>query len=139
MNVDSLLAKLEGVRSNGRGRWMARCPSHEDRLPSLSVRELDDGRILLHCFGGCDVESVLGALGLEFDSLFPEKPQEYVKGERRPWPAVDVLRALVDESMIVAVAAANLAQHVELTDADRERLMLAAERINAGRTLALGR
>ena len=139
MSVDSLLAKLEGVRSNGRGRWMARCPSHEDRLPSLSIRELDDGRILLHCFGQCGVEEVLGALGLEFDALFPEKPQEHAKGERRPFPASDVLRALADESMIVAVAAANVAQRVELTDADRERLMLAAERINAGRSLALGR
>ncbi len=138
MSADTLLARLDGVRQTGSGRWIGRCASHQDKMPSLSIRELDDGRILLHCFAGCSIQEVLGALGLEFDALYPAKPLEHAPRERRPFPAADVLRALADEAMLVAVAAANLAQGVELSQADRARLLLAAERIQTGRGLALG-
>jgi DNA primase len=138
VSADVLLSRLDKVRQTGPGRWLARCSAHEDKSPSLSVRELDDGRVLVHCFAGCGIEEILGALGLEFDALFPEKLIEHGKRERRPFPANDVLRALADESLLVAVAAANLGQKIELTDADRERLILAAARIQAGRSLALG-
>ena len=62
--ADLLLSRLDGVRRTGSGRWIARCPAHDDRRPSLSVRELDDGRTLLHCFSGCSPDAVLDAIGL---------------------------------------------------------------------------
>lgn len=138
MTADELLARLERVRQTGPGRWIARCPAHEDRSPSLSIRDMEDGRTLLHCFGGCEVEEIVAALGIKIDDLFPPRPIEHAKGERRPFPAADVLRALADEAQLVAVAAANLGHGVELTQADRERLLVAGERIAAGRSLALG-
>jgi hypothetical protein len=73
MSAASLLERLQEVRSVGTGRWVARCPAHEDRSPSLSVRELDDGRVLLHDFAGCEVEAVLGAVGLNMAALFPPR------------------------------------------------------------------
>ncbi len=59
------------------GKWsgtkgMARCPAHDDRTPSLGV-SLGHGAILLHCFAGCDQESVLAALareGVQTSALF---------------------------------------------------------------------
>lgn len=42
--------------------WMARCPAHRDRTPSLSITEGSDGRALVHCFGGCPQEAVVAAL-----------------------------------------------------------------------------
>jgi hypothetical protein len=54
----------------GRAEVMALCPSHDDRDPSLSVREGDDGRCLLWCFAGCETPSVIEALGLEWSDLF---------------------------------------------------------------------
>ncbi len=139
MTADDLLARLEGVRQQGRGRrWLARCPAHADKTPSLSLRELDDARLLVHCFAGCDVEAVVAAVGLTLADLMPPRPIEQTKGERRPFPAADVLRALADEAQLVAVAAANIGAGVPLSDQDRARLLLAAERINAGRSLALG-
>lgn len=69
MTTEAVLARLQGVRRNGNG-WMARCPAHADRSPSLSVREGQDGRTLIHCFAGCSVESVSDALKIEVSDLF---------------------------------------------------------------------
>ena len=48
------------------GEWhrrggMCRCPAHDDRTPSLSVRT-GERRLLFHCFGGCDTGRVIRAL-----------------------------------------------------------------------------
>ena len=51
--------------------WSARCPSHPDRKPSLSVSEGDDGKVLIHCHAGCDPEEIVAALGLTMSNLFP--------------------------------------------------------------------
>ena len=140
MTIDVLLSRLEAVRCTGRGRWIARCPAHEDKHPSLAVRELDDGRVLVHDFAGCDVEEVLAAAGLTFDALYPDRPLDHAKkGERRPFNAHDVLECLANEALIAYVASADLSKGLPLADADRERLGRAAQRIGAARELIHGR
>jgi DNA primase len=47
MSAEALLAHLDKVRRTGAGRWIARCPAHDDKSPSLAIRELDDGRTLI--------------------------------------------------------------------------------------------
>ena len=71
MSANDLLGSLECVRQSGRG-WMARCPAHADKHPSLSIAEADDGRILVHCFAMCSTEEVCAALGIGIAELFPE-------------------------------------------------------------------
>ena len=134
MSARALVAHLDGVRSTGRGKWLARCPSHPDKTASLSIRELDDGRTLVHCFAGCSVEEVLSSVGLTIDSLFPDRElhEHFVKGERRPFPAVDILRAIAFESTLVLIAAADLLAGQPFNDTDRARLTLAVSRIRAG-------
>lgn len=133
MSADLLLEKLDGVRRTGAGRWMARCPAHQDKRPSLSVRELDDGRVLVHCFShGCTAHEIVSAVGLEISDLFPPRPEDPAhagKPERRPFPAADVLRAVAFEALVVSCAAATMATGEPLALADRERLKLAASRI----------
>ena len=138
MKVDILLSHLTKVRKTSKESWVACCPSHLDKSPSLTIRELDDGRVLLHCFAGCSVEEDLASVGLTFDALFPEKLVENAKPLRRPFPAGDVLEALASEALIVAVAASNIRQGMTLTDEDHERLWTAANRIEQARSLALG-
>jgi hypothetical protein len=70
MTAEQIVERLHGRRS-GAG-WIAQCPAHEDRSPSLSIGEGRDGRILLHCFGGCTSEAVCDSLGLSLSDLFPE-------------------------------------------------------------------
>jgi putative DNA primase/helicase len=70
VTTSEILSRLEGVRKNEHFH-VARCPAHEDRNPSLSVREGDDGRVLLKCFAGCDTTAIVRALGLPMSALFP--------------------------------------------------------------------
>ena len=72
MTAEELLHDLDVVRPRGPGKWSARCPAHPDRSPSLSIREGDDGRLLLHCFAGCTLGEICGALGLPIKDLFKE-------------------------------------------------------------------
>lgn len=140
MKADALLSRLHKVKRTGAAQWIARCPSHDDRSPSMSVRELDDGRVLLHCFAGCSVESILDAAGLTFDALFPDRfPEAHgTQRVRRPFHPGDVLACIATEALIVAVSAANLRQRITLSERDYERLMLASSRIQAAREVALG-
>lgn len=61
LTLDGVLGALEGVQRSG-GGWVARCPAHQDREPSLSIGQGADGRVLLHCFAGCDFGAVVAAL-----------------------------------------------------------------------------
>ncbi|HQT01148.1 MAG: DNA primase [Hydrogenophilales bacterium 16-64-46] len=131
MSADVLLSQLENVKRTGDGRWIARCPAHEDRRASLTVRELGDGRVLAHCFAGCSITEVLGAVGLDMTALFPEKNIVDGKPERRPFPAADILRAVSFETLIVSLAAAQLVKGKPLVGDDLERLKLAASRLHA--------
>jgi hypothetical protein len=73
MTAAEFTARLDGVKPNGHG-WVARCPAHDDRMPSLSVKQEGD-RVLVHCHAGCDVEAVLAGLGLEARDLFCDEPK----------------------------------------------------------------
>jgi putative DNA primase/helicase len=61
MNAAEIANALK-ARSAGRHQWMARCPGHPDRNPSLSISVGQDGRTLVHCFAGCSQEDVIEAL-----------------------------------------------------------------------------
>jgi hypothetical protein len=71
VTAGELVARLEGVRPTRRG-WIGRCPAHSDGRPSLAIAEGAGGRVLLHDYGGCRAEEILGVLGLDFGALFPE-------------------------------------------------------------------
>jgi len=131
MTVETILSRLQRVRTRGPGQHSACCPAHEDKGPSLSIKELPDGRVLLHCFAGCEVDAVLAAVGLEITDLFPPSTAPYAPPahRRRLLTAGQALELLHDESNLVAVAAANIAHGVELGDDDRARVLSAAARI----------
>lgn len=71
-NTQRFLDRLHSVKSKGQG-WMARCPAHDDKTPSLSITEGQNGTILLNCFAGCPPEAIMKALGLTFKDLFHEQ------------------------------------------------------------------
>jgi hypothetical protein len=105
MNVDVLLSRLDRARRIGGGRWVACCPCHESNSgASLAIRELDDGSVLLHDFGGCPTDEVLAAIGIDFDELFPSRvdDQDRRPRQRFPFSAADALRCLSFEVWLLA-------------------------------------
>jgi hypothetical protein len=133
VSADALLSRLDRVKRTGQGRWVANCPSHASKSKqSLSIRELDDGRVLLHCWASCDINEILGALSLTIEELFPDKPLDGHgnKRERRPFSYSDALHCVARESLYVAIVAGDLARGESLAETERERLLLAAARIN---------
>ena len=130
MTAEILLDRLERVRRTGRGRWVARCPAHDDRGPSLSIRELDDGRVLAHCFAGCGVDAVLGAVSLDMEALFPEqRVADRVIRERRPYRVREVVAALRFELVVAWTLLSAVHQGRPLDQADRERAGVAVDRV----------
>ncbi|WP_336511645.1 DNA primase [Candidatus Accumulibacter phosphatis] len=120
------------MKRTGLGTFSARCPAHDDRGPSLAIRETDDGRILAHCFAGCDVQDVLSAVDLTFSDLYPPRALDHrINPERRPFPAADCLRAVGFEALVVCAAAAAMLAGEPFSEIDRERLILAASRIQS--------
>ena len=128
-SFERLLSCLEKVRKTGPDSFMACCPAHADKSASLSIRQIDE-KILVHCFAGCSVHEVLGAVGMEISDLFPPR-QSSGKPERRPFPAMDALRAVGFEALVVAAAGTSLLAGQAFTPDDRERLLLAVERLQA--------
>lgn len=135
-----LLGRLDHV-TGGNGRWRARCPAHGGENPSaLSIRELDDGRVLVNCFGGCSSQDVVEAVGLTLGDLFPDRPAGHwtPPAERERWAAVAAMREARDlildvlrETSVAWCAAKQLAAGDPLDEIDTERLELAASRLHA--------
>ena len=83
MTINVLLDRLQNVKPRGKNTWMACCPAHDDKSPSLAIKYLQDGRILMKCFAGCDVISILTAVQLCVGDLFPDRGLgEYESFER---------------------------------------------------------
>jgi hypothetical protein len=96
---------------------------------------LPDGRVLVHCFAGCETQSVLGAVGLDMTDLFPpdEKRQEYGPSKPSVKPAFyasDLMRVIAFEALVVQIVAFDLASGKKISEEDRKRMMVAYERID---------
>lgn len=159
-SVDLVLSRLDGVRRSGKG-FIARCPAHQDRNASLAVSDGDNGRVLMHCFAGCNIRDVVAAVGLAVADLFsralPERVQfdvdpcgrksrEHSDRQRKAdcdAALVSRVRAatgvLDDEAGVVIIAAQDVGRGCALTPADLDRLALAIERTRSARLVIGGR
>lgn len=137
MSAEVLLSRLTRVRRTGPGRWVSTCPSHgSGRNQAIAIRELADGRTLVHCFGGCALQEVLGAIGMTVGDLFPESiASAEAKGDRRyrsgasvPFNAEQCLRA-VHADVLVAATIVSQALDGQIGGQERTALWQAAGRI----------
>jgi hypothetical protein len=133
--AQEFIGRLDSARCVGKGRWVARCPSHNGVGRSLSIREADNGAILLHCWAhGCSAADITHALALTVTDLFPQRRRHHsppLPGpERLQFVQVrDAARVLASESMVVLVAADHLAKGNHMSNEDGERLACAVIRI----------
>ncbi|WP_374379002.1 AAA family ATPase [Pseudomonas fluvialis] len=123
--LDLLLSRLEGVKRYG-ARYMARCPAHQDKSPSLSLSRGTGGHALVNCYAGCETRDVLAAVGLELRDLFPEN----LSHEQRQQYRRNKLEAERCFEALVIEAAKGEAKVSNLSDESTARLALAKERID---------
>ena len=126
--VHTLLERLDGVRQTGDGKWMAKCPAHDDNGPSLSVRDTGE-RTLIHCFAGCHAEDILAAVGLTWRDIIRDKweaAQHAATHQKIKLPPVDPLKL---EWRIIQLAKADREAGREISIEDQARLKIAYERI----------
>jgi hypothetical protein len=128
-----LLNRLQNVQKRG-DQYKACCPVHESiSRSSLSIRETEDGRILVYCFGGCEVMEILKVCGMEMQDLMPERlthnasPEQKQKwreyATHKDWcEARDVIE---HETLIVMMSAVQLGQGKPLGIEESRRLNLA--------------
>jgi hypothetical protein len=102
--IDIILDRLQKVKANGKGRYMACCPAHEDKSPSLLVTEDSSGKVGIHCFAGCGGADVMAAIGLALTDLYPEPlTRDYSRG-LPDWKRRDLERELREHRFNVEFA-----------------------------------
>jgi hypothetical protein len=132
MNAESIARGLQGRKSGA--SWLCRCPAHEDRTPSLSIRETD-GKLLVHCHAGCDQQAVVDALrgrGLWPQSnLTPAQKHDFTRQRRRDERDMRTARLFGD---VAAIVTEECLETLDVADPGRWPLtrLLAALRTEAG-------
>jgi hypothetical protein len=134
----NLVDRLVGVKQTAPGRWIARCPGHGDKSPSLSIREMEDGRVLLHCFAGCPNGDVLQALGLRMSDLFDKPIAQHLAPIRRGFSARELLELLAHEATVAALLTGDALTR-QLSVEEQARLTQAADRLLKAQALSHGR
>ncbi len=130
MNIDQLLTRLEKLRRTGDGKWLACCPAHDDKSPSLAIKLTDDGKVLIHCFSGCEVNDIVSSIGLTLADLMPDNPS-YKKGRKAPkFNKYELFDLLVFESIILCMAIRQLINKEALTPEDQARVLKAEQTID---------
>jgi hypothetical protein len=103
----------------------------------LSIRENEDGRVLLHCFGGCETSDVIASIGLSFADLFDKPLEHYLPPIRGGFSARELLELNAHEATVAAMLADKAAAGT-LTAEDAQRLVQAAARLGKAQVLANG-
>lgn len=133
MNIELLLSRMQKVKATGKHRWICQCPAHQDKSPSLALSITDDGKVLMNCFAGCDTYSILQSVGLDWDAIFPEKPnyqgdKQGAKPQKQVLYASEALELIHFECMVVW-ASAYAMRNGTLNDYDLDRLEISMDRI----------
>lgn len=123
MYIEGVLNRFDGVRETGSGQYSCRCPAHEDKSNSLGIKQGDGDRILLNCFAGCDVKSVLDAAGLDWKDILPDN--KLYQAEKHSFNPFAVLKMLRDEVLVIGLSSVDIRAGKKLSDKDHDRLLKA--------------
>lgn len=132
--IENVLSRLESVQGAGK-RFKARCPAHEDKTPSLSLKEGDDGRVLIHCFAGCAVQAVVAALGLRLSDLFNAENAHYKTSTMRGVSRRELMKASETEMQILFIAKADQLRGRTASQLDLDRVKIAQHRVSLARRI----
>jgi hypothetical protein len=118
-------------RTSKNNQYQCLCPAHNDRTASLSIKFNDDGRVLMNCFAGCDIENIIGSVGLSFNDIIPNRIDD-LKPIGKIFNPYAVLKSLRDEIMIVLMMAISIRKKEQISNEDYDRFIIAYQRIREG-------
>ena len=124
--VTLILDRLEMVKQIKPDQWIARCPAHDDRTPSLAIRDRGD-KVVMHCFAGCSFDEVRAGLGLDRGAFF--KRENAMPSSRPGLSSRELDKALSIELLTAYVVARDLAEGEKVSQVDMERFATAKRRI----------
>ena len=128
--LDNFVSRLSKAKRTGNDSYIACCPAHEDRSPSMTVREVEDGMLLIHCFAGCGIDAIAGAIGFSVSDLMPDKKPDEVRNARRiPFSPSDVLACTKNDAALIYVVMCDLDKGKELTEKQIKDAKKASARI----------
>lgn len=79
--LDKVLSRLPDHRKDGNG-FKAKCPTHDDQNPSLSIGSGEDGKVLVKCWAGCPTEAIVESLGLTMQDLFDDVSADHQQSRK---------------------------------------------------------
>lgn len=130
-SLDRFLGSLRKVKKTGSSDWLACCPAHDDKSPSMTITERD-GWIGIKCFAGCAIDAIAGAVGMELHEFFPEKlPDNVRKPSKIPFNARDVIECMRNDAYLLAVYISDKRHNNEITEKEHREAFKAAARIVA--------
>lgn len=128
--LDNFVSRLSKAKRTGNDSYIACCPAHADKSPSMTVREVEDGMLLVHCFAGCGIDDIAGAIGFSISDLMPDKqPDELRKSRRIPFSPSDVLACTKNDAALLYVVMCDLDKGILLTEKQVKEAKKAAARI----------
>jgi hypothetical protein len=130
MHIDNLLSRLEKVKQTNSDQYVACCPAHKDKSPSLSIKVLPDGKILLHCFAECSIDEVLSSIGLALENLFPLR-LEVSKPIKRKISSSAALEIIYFDGLVIQTTARMIINKELLVKKDFQRVTTSFMRINS--------
>lgn len=126
--IDVLLDRLDKVTSTGRDSWQACCPAHDDKHPSMGVKEASDGTVLVKCWAGCTANEIVTAVGLQMRDLFVKTYQSRRKPAVPGFSRNELRRILDDEKAVIFVATCDMRKG-RFKESDDSRVRLAEKRV----------
>ena len=129
-----LSTKLNKFRRISEGRYIACCPVHGDKNPSLGITLKDNGKWLINCLScGANGQAVCDVLGIDVTALFPPNDNpRYEKQPRIGFSAWQLLHA-IQPDLVRLLVIANMLREIEaLTEEDRAFIASLVIRLSDG-------
>lgn len=121
MQIEKLITRFSKARPTALNNWIACCPAHDDKQPSLAIKDAGNGMILLHCFAGCSLSDICSALNIEISDLMPDQVVGH-HFRRQLFDPVTVLESLSEKATIFAIYASDVASGKQLTPEEKQKI-----------------
>jgi hypothetical protein len=127
MYLEEIINYFDNVKKTGGNQYSCRCPAHGDKSNSLGITSNGE-HILMNCFAGCDIKSIIDAAGLTWADIMPKKLED-THVPKLKFNPYSVLKMIGDEVLIVGLASSYIRKGEKLSDEDHNRLFKAIANI----------